>query len=488
MKRFIQRISVMGAVLLSTMIFMGITAFAEDHFLFNVVIRDSTAKYVVPIYEYNNGSVKVGPAEEKSTVVTDRTSSSAKVKIRKKSDYYKTNYTSVSYPKTLQLTASQTVKIKVYNTAGKKKSFKLTVRRPSEPKLTSLTLSSTTTFVLRSGSLSVSMEGQIEQDVTGLIKVYNSNNKLVYKSRSVKGSSAPIVCYWDGCASADNTAGLQKGSYVPAGTYKVKAILKYNYGGANKSVSKTVSFRVEDPQVNSKGETVSSVPEFKKVWPWVVTVTGYRKVDYLAELVCQQILKPKMTEYQRCRAIYKWCELHFTREGGNRWPSNTAWKYDITSKEATAAIDAYRKTVRKMIKKGTAVINKVDHSAPNGGGTSWKNKRLRCLGKQIGNCTDSAAMFECLCRHAGLECDIIETSYTGSLHHVWNVVKVDGKWFHCDSEVESLRLYGRTNPRFTLFLRGKTLGAKEKRYASIVKKDKDLYKLIAAKDYKAYQN
>lgn len=486
MKRFIQRLSVIGAALAAAMILLSITAFAEDHFLFNIVIKDGVSKHTVPVYEFNNTSIQVGPAADKATVVTDRSSTAAKVLIRKKSEYYKANYIKMSYKKSLTLTDSQEVKFTVKNLAGKNKSFRLTVRRPSEPKLTTITLSSTTTFMLRSGSLSVSLDGAIEQEVTGLIKIYNSKNKLVYKSKSVKGSSGPIVCYWDGCASNDNTAGLKKGDYVPAGTYTIKAYLKYTYGGVKKTATKTVSFLVEDPQTDSDGQKTSSVPEFTKTWPWVVTVTGNRKVDYLAELICQQILKPRMSEFQRCKAIYKWCELHFTREGGNRWPETTKWKYDISSKDADEAIRLYRKKVLKMIRKGTAVVNTVDHSAPNGGGTTWMNKRLRGLGKQIGNCTDSAAMFECLCRHAGLECDIIETSYTGSLHHVWNVVKVDGKWFHCDSEVEHLRLYGRTAARYTLFLRGKVLAKKEHRYGKIVKKDKDLYKLIADLDYKSY--
>ncbi len=487
MRKLIQKLTVISMVVFAAMAFSGMTAFAEDQFLFNIMIKDSAAKYYVPVYEYNGTSIKVGPPEGKETVVTDDTSTTAKVRIRKKSDYYKANYQKISYSKTITLTSSQQIRFVVKNNSGMKSSFKITVRRPVEPSLTALTLSSTTTFMLRSGSLSVSLEGQIDQDVTGLIKVYNSKNKLIYKSSTVKGSSSPIVCYWDGCASSSNTAGLKKGEYVPSGTYKIKAYLKYVYGGKKKTVSKTVSILVEDPQAAEDGTTTTStVPEFTKTWPWVVTVTGNRKVDYLAELICQQILKPTMSEFQRCKVIYKWCELHFTREGGNRWPENTKWKYDISSDEATEAIRLYRKKVLRMIKKGKAVVNTVDHSAPNGGGTSWMNKRLRGLGKQIGNCTDSAAMFECLCRHAGLECDIIETSYTGSLHHVWNVVKVDGKWYHCDSEVESLRLYGRTYARYTLFLRGKCLAKREKRYGKIVKKDKDLYKLISATDYKTY--
>ena len=488
MKRFTYKLAAICLVLFAAVAMLSVSASADDNFLFYIVIKDSTAKYKVPVYEYtNNGTVSVAPGQ--TTVVTDRTSTTATVRAKKKSDYYKAHYTKISYKKTITLAGEQQLRFVLKDIKGKRRSFRLTVRKPAEPQLTGITMSSTTTFMLRSGPLSVYLEGLFEQNVTGLIKIYNSKNKLIYKSKARTVDTSPVVCTWDGKAGSGNTAGLEKGAYVPAGTYTVKAYLKYTYGGQKKTLTKKVNFLVEDPQA-AAGEdekpTQSTVPEFTQTWPWVVTVTGDRKVDYLAELICQQILKPNMSEFKRAKAIYKWCQLHFTREGGNRWPENTKWKYDISSDAADEAMRLYRKKVLKMIKKGTAVVNTVDHSAPNGGGTTWFNKRLRGLGKQIGNCTDSAAMFECLCRHAGLEADILETSYTGSLHHVWNAVKVDGKWYHCDSEVEHLRLYGRTTARYTLFLRGKCLAKREKRYGKIVKKDKDLYKMLSATDYKTY--
>ena len=368
-----------------------------------------------------------------------------------------------------------------------------------------------TSFKPGSGTLRIQVDAECPENVKCQIKILNSSGKTVFTNVVGTGKGPSFVTYWDGKASSGNRAGLTAGTYVPKATYRVRAVLYYDENGASKYVKSQVKVKVKkaaaaaaavtaDADEKKSGETqeeTTYVPPAKvsskttpvlgtKSWDWVVQVTGNKKVDYLAELICQEILKPGMTEYKRCKKIYAWCVMHFTREGGKISASKTKYKFDLKSATAKAAINAYKKQVKAMIKEGTALVNTSDSQTPNGVYTGWFNKRLQGLGKQVGNCTEAAAMFECLCRHAGLECDIIENSLPSSnpLHHFWNVTRIDGKWYYNDARMENARLYGRTKVRYTMFLRGKvSLAKKESRYGKIKSKYKKLYNMCEANDY-----
>lgn len=389
------------------------------------------------------------------------------------------------------------------------------------PTIKNVTLDKTT-FQPGNGVLRVQVDAECQESVKCKVRVLNAAGKTVYLNIAGTGKGPTFVGYWDGKASAGNKAGLTGGTYVSAGTYKVRAVLYYKLDGKIKFVQKELTVQTSEPKtVSTAAKTVSAAakttektaaktttkvktvrepytPPVKvsskilptvgaKSWDWVVQVTGNKQVDYLAELICQEILKPGMSEYMRCRRIYAWCVMHFTREGGKISASKTKYKFDLKSAEAKKAISAYKKQVKAMIKEKTAVVNTSDSQTPNGVYPGWFNKRLQGLGKQVGNCTEAAAMFECLCRHAGLECDIIENSLASShpLHHFWNVTRIDGKWYYNDARMENARLYGRTYVRYSMFLRGKvSLAQKESRYGMIKSKYKKLYIKCEPEDYK----
>jgi len=365
-----------------------------------------------------------------------------------------------------------------------------------------------------SGVLRIQADAQCPESVKCKVRVLDSAGKTVFLNTAGSGTGPTFVTYWDGKASANNKAGLQSGAFAAAGTYKVRVVLYYRENGKLKHVKSETGVKVKAPKVaavtaksadsdDAAAEKAEAAEETyvepakvsskilptvgAKSWDWVVQVTGNKKVDYLAELICQEILKPGMGEYMRCRRIYAWCVMHFTREGGKISASKTKYKFDLTSAEAKKAINAYKKQVRAMIREKTAVVNTSDSQTPNGVYGGWFNKRLQGLGKQVGNCTEAAAMFECLCRHAGLECDIIENSLPSShpLHHFWNVTRINGKWYYNDARMENARLYGRTTVRYTMFLRGKvSLAKQESRYGKIKSKYKKLYKQCEDEDFK----
>ena len=393
------------------------------------------------------------------------------------------------------------------------------------PKVNRVTLDKTK-FTPGDGVLRIEADVTTADTVKCRVKILNSSYKVVFNNVVGSGKGPTFVAYWDGKAAAGNTAGLTAGEYVPKGTYRVRATISYKDPASGKTVyiktqtnvkvtkAKAVAPAAADTDEKTAKTTAAATaaPAPKKVtvtreanyvppkkvsskvaptvgtksWDWVVQVTGNKKVDYLAEVICQEILSPGMSEYKRCKKIYAWCVMHFQREGGKIDPKTTKYKFDLSSEEAKKAINAYYKAQKKKIKEGTAVVNRLDSQTPNGVYNGWYNKRLQGLGKQVGNCTEAAAMFECLCRHAGLECDIIENSLPSSnpLHHFWNVTRIDGLWYYNDARMENARLYGRTTVKYTMFLRGKvSLANKEKRYGMIKSKYKKLYDKCELYDY-----
>lgn len=391
------------------------------------------------------------------------------------------------------------------------------------PKIDRLTLDKTT-FTPGDGVLRIQADVTTADTVKCRVKILNSSFKTVFNNVVGSGKGPSFVAYWDGKAAAGNTAGLTAGEYVPKETYRVRATISYKDPATGKTVyvktqtnvkvkkAKAVAATTATDADDKTAKTTTSTTSTKKVtvtreanyvppakvsskvapavgtksWDWVVQVTGNKKVDYLAEVICQEILSPGMSEYKRCKKIYAWCVMHFEREGGKVSASKAKYKFDLTSDAAKKAMNAYYKAQKKKIKEGTAVINRLDSQTPNGVYNGWYNKRLQGLAKQVGDCTHAAAMFECLCRHAGLQCDIIENSLPSSnpQHHFWNVTRIDGLWYYNDARMENARLYGRTKVKYTMFLRGKvSLANKEKRYGMIKSKYKALYDKCELYDY-----
>ncbi len=465
----------------------GVTVHAADTLLFNVLLNDGYSVKTIPVYQEADGKIKA--QKEYRTVYVNRASTAVTFKIKGKTAYFKSNFKKITVPKSVAVGTDVKAKFRVSDPQGNKKTFKIKIKKPAKPKIDSVVLGKTT-YTPGTGNLNITVNTTVQEEVTCLYKVYNSKGKLVFSYTIGTGTGPVFKSYWDGTAKDGNKAGIKAGAYAPAGKYKIKVYLAYKNGNATKKVKKTETVTLKEAQVQAAAP--AEVPVFTKTWDWTVILTGNKKADYLAEVICQEILKPGMTEYKRAKAIYKWCAQHFQRtgRGSGITVSNTAYKIDISSAEAKKAIKAYRKKTKAMIAAGTAVVNNKNAQAPEGGGTSWYNKRIQGMGKQVGDCTQAAAMFECLCRHAGLECDIIENSLplTNQLHHVWNVVKVDGVWYYSDSRLENSinATNGTKKVKYRFFLKGKKVMAKwQKRYGMIRNKAsyKKLYKLCSNTDY-----
>ena len=443
-----------GMLLLMAVLFLPQhKAFADtQQLLFNLQINDGTSVKKVPVYEYTSGNtVKVKAAQGYRTLTFARGATKATFAVRDKTAYFKNNYKSIKLMKKVTLSDKKTVKLYVTNTSGKKKTLKLTLTRPAAPKITSMKLARKT-MKTGTNTQKATIGVNTKEGVTCTVKVFNSKSKLVTKTVLANDSTSSYIFTWDGKAGPGNKIGVSAGSYVPAGKYKITAYLRYSSGSASKIVKKTVSFTVKAGTAASAGTsaqttaasaatTTVSAAVGKKVWPWKVILIGDKRADYLAEYICQQVLTENMTEVQRAKTLYGWCASHFTRKSGVNTMKGAASlpeKMSITSAAAKAAIDAYAAQTAQMIKKGTAVVG--------GSDICNSSSRISCIinvmNKQVGDCFNMAYMYEALCRHAGLNCDLLQNTLPVGGYpqkHCWNAVQVNGVWYECDARISNAR-------------------------------------------------
>ena len=477
---------------------------ATQQLLFNLLVKDGVTSKTVPVYEYTNGtSVKVKAAEGYRTLSFARSAAKARFYVRNKTAYFKNNYKSIKLMKKVTLTDKKTIKLYVTNNSGKKKTLKLTLTRPSAPKFTSLKLSRksiTTGSHVQTAAIKVNTK----DGVTCTVKIFNSKSKLAAKT-VLSGNTGDTYTYtWDGKAGSGNKLGLSAGSYVPAGKYKMTVYLRYKNGTKDKIIKKSVSFTVKagsaasgtTAAASAAGTTAASTVSNPvtsvvggKAWPWKVILIGDKRADYLAEYICQQVLTEKMTEVQRAKTLYGWCASHFTRKSGvnsMKAAASLPEKISITSAAAKAAINAYETQTKQMIKNGTAVVG--------GSDICNSSSRISCIinvmNKQVGDCFNMAYMYEALCRHAGLNCDLLQNTLPVGGYpqkHCWNAVQVNGVWYECDARISN----ARGGKDYSHCLRGKDYmehanpgnGANDARvYDNIHKKHLELYAKVSNAD------
>ena len=483
------RLSALLLLVLSITTLMASQSLAADKLLFKLLVNDGYATQEVPVYEQESGKIKAKKGLR--TLYVNRASQTVSAKVTDKTDYYKETY-KLDAPDEVDLGTSSKLKGSVITSDGKEKSFKIKLKKPKKPKITSVKFSEKS-YTPGEDSLKITVKTVVQEEVTCEVEIYNSKGKRVFSETAGTGREEEFSLEWDGKASEKNKAGLTPGEYVPKGKYKIRAVVEYKNGEKTKKVKKSESVKVKTAKTKKEAEAAAAaLPVFTKTWNWVVVLSGNKKVDYLAEVICQEILKPGMSEYSRVKAIYKWCATHFKRtgRGSGITAGNTSYKIDISSSAAKKAIKAYQKKTKAMKKAGKAMVNNVDSTSPKGGGNWWYNKRIQGMGKQVGDCTQASAMFEALCRHAGIECDIIENGLPvkNSLHHFWNVTKVDGVWYFCDARLENsiMKSTGRKKVKYSFLLKSKQTMAKRSQYRSIknTKPNKKLYKLVSSSDYK----
>ena len=452
--------------------------------LFTLYIKDAAQTKKLLVSEVDkDGAIRIETEAGETPLSLAANTTTAKVKVKEKTEYFLNNYAKVSVKKKVSLsdsaTSTRTINLKVKKKDGTVYKTTLTLAVPVKPSFESFELNAIS-LVFPGDTLSATVGVNCTQTLSSVFKISNSAGKTVYTAKVKTLPGEKMYFYWDGTAGTGNKAGLKAGETVPEGQYKLKVTVKYKLDGKSASVSKSKKFEVKAAQQG----TESAAGYARNPWPWKVIVTGNKRADYLAEVVCRQILTPSMNEYTRCKSIYAWCVTHFTRESSSNKASTATYKIDVKSATAKEEMETYEKTVKAMVKAGTAIVNNQDSMSGGEANSGWYNKRVQGLTKQIGDCTTMAAMFECLCRHAGMECDIIENSLPDEdpEHHYWCVTKVDGKWYYNDPRMENARWSGSL--QYTHLLRGKVSLAKEEaRYGMIKSKYKALYDQCEKKDY-----
>ncbi len=412
--------------------------------LFTVQISDGYTKTLVPVYETVSASGTASLKADIDALTVNPASKKVTAKIVKRSSHYKANYTSVSVTKKAALasaSASKKLTVKAVSASGTAYKCRITVTRPAEPAIASVTPKSKS--VTLGSRLSFTVKTTTKVPVKLVMKVTNGSATVLKKTAgSSTNENQKFIWYWDGKNKS--------GEYVQAGTYKVTAYLSYQNGKKTKTVKKSTKVTVTEKTTNTADNTAAADgTKSSKTWDWKVMVTGDSTVDYLAEYICQQVLTPGMTEVQRAKALYTYSSTNWTSLRTNTWNSavkaGAKAKIDISSSAAKKRIKAYKQQVDQMIAAGTAEVN------TSGSVTFAANNTKTAMVMRTGDCLNMARMYQVLCRHAGLDSDILQNGLAGSdpLHHFWNVVKIGSSWYECDPRMAFLRKEG-----FVHFLRG----------------------------------
>lgn len=125
------------------------------------------------------------------------------------------------------LTPSKTLKSNLmrFTARGRTRAYMLSVKKASDPEVTGLKLKpSKGKRVFRPGKkryLEIQASTKAEMEVKTEILIQNRKGQTVFykKCRAARGKF--YTYRWEGRVSAENELGLPKGSYVPAGVYKV---------------------------------------------------------------------------------------------------------------------------------------------------------------------------------------------------------------------------------------------------------------------------
>ena len=461
----------------------GETQAATAKRLFSLVVNDGFVEQTIPVYRYTSGnSSYVAAKKSLRTFYVYAGSKSVSVKITGKTALYKKLYKSLTYKKKAALSATTSLNYTVKSRNGKKETFQLKLLRPSMPKVTSLSVSPNSSTGFTPGNynrMSVKLKTSAKVAVKTYFKITNSNGKLVYTKVLGTKKSASFTDYWDGRPSAKNAAGLSASDYVPAGRYTLTAWLQYQVGGRNKYIKKSVPVTVKGQSSSENGgdkkdEKPANSSFQAKNWNWTVQLSGDDTLDYLAEVVCQQVLTNSMSEVERAKALYTWYGKNIVYKRGSAPSSKDGQKsyMDVTSESAKAAIAAYGKQADAMIAQGRAVVNVKDNLYPTKGYSVSRKISVSTwnLVKRYGDCIVMAGTYETLLRHAGISADLIlNTLKSGESpgRHCWNIVKIGGKYYYADANQITNSYETSGHLGYTFFLGGTDTFYQYKLYSTV---------------------
>ncbi len=469
-----RRLGRLTGLLLLTVCILFLTAVparaATTHRLFVATISDGTVKEKVPVYEVrSNSSIRVVPATTKRVLTMFAGARTATVTVTGKTAYYNRRYKTLAWNRSRTLSSKTMVWFRLTGKSGKTYRTYVTLKRPAMPKLQWIRFSDggEKGTVTRGNPVKVYVNASSTMQTAVCWKIFK-NGKEVYKSGWTWGSGSGWTgkYIWEGKPSKGNAAGLSSTAYVPAGVYEIRGYLCYPVGGTAKY------YRI------AKKLTVVKPESSQKVWNWTVYLSGDDTCDYLAEKVCQSVLEPGMTQIQRAKKLYHWCN-RIKYVSGNDF-SGRKYVYDISSAAAKARIAAYGKKADQMVAAGKAKVDCGWTYCENMPAIGIKYTKMG-LSQLQGDCLLMSLTYKLLCRHAGIKAFVLENSLPagGKGHHFWNVVQIGSRYYMADINMTT----GRTN--YDFFLRGRTFTDQYATYKKIASSHaiyQTLYKKVSLTD------
>lgn len=452
--------------------------------LFLFYVNDGTVKQKVPIYEYteDNGKVSVGVKDEQKVLQTMAGAKKATFTIEGKTAYFKKNYKSITYIKNVNISTNRALTFKLKTKKNVQRPLKITLSNPSINALKT----SAKAFTTGSSKLKIQFNVRSGMAVKSYFKIKNSNGKVVYEKTLGNRKSTNFTINWSGKPSKGNAAGLSTSKYVPAGPYEITGYLEYQVGKKVRTLSKTVTVMVRNTNTAGSTDNNSSSKDFKaKNWNWKVILSGDDTLDYMVEKVCQELLTNNMSEIQRAKVLYNWCDKNLTHIYTNINVKTSQAKVDAVT--VTDECISYSEQVDKQIASGKAAVDWTDQYFGSKETGSMKKTKLNWIKagmtQKKGNCLVMAAIYQTLLRHAGIEAHIIENTLPsgGGGHHFWNAVKIGSKYYYCDIDMTTYGS-GVSDGSYTWFLRGTNNFYKENRYKKVKSSKYAIAKKVSASD------
>ncbi len=451
--------------------------------LFRFAISDGQTTKVVPVNEYKTGSktyVKAKSGYRKLTFAGG--ASKLTFKVISKTAYFAENYQSVRYVQNVSFTKSRSLKLSVMPKSGSARTFELSLKKGPAPKITSLKRSRKTVTTGKS-KVRIDMKVTASQNVETYIAVRNSAGKTVYSSQVQTGKSGKYKHFWTGADS--------NGAYVASGTYTINGYLSYKIGDQTYRVTKKTTVTVKNTNAATTSSTTTNTTTANTTaantaasnvtgsdWAWKVTLQDDPTLDYLAEIICREVLNNSMTEAQRAKALFKWTfDFKYVSRAQNSW-KNMPSHYDVTSASAKAAIAAYAEKTKALKAAGKADVDRSSCVSYLVNWTTHRSWATSMLLKGAGDCGQMSLAYETLMRHAGVKCVSLENTFkSGQGHHIWNAFQVNGSWYFCDVN------RGMQSKNYSAFGLGSSM-KKEKLYSSVIKISQPVYNMISSSKLK----
>ncbi len=262
------------------------------------------------------------------------------------------------------------------------------------------------------------VRSDVESAVT--IAVYNASDKEVYRKKFAASPNKLYEIAWNAKPSKGNQAGLSASAFVPKGSYKIVVEASAAAGGNTVTASKSKTFKVAGS---------GSVPTYGNDQKNMVPIlTGDLETDYMAELILSKIIKDTMTNEQKIKAVYTWVVKN-VKHDENRWDTEkfpVVYEKDVLSLPARA----YLKECRQNAAEGKILYSN----------SYYTQSAADVLKRRVGVCSTISQTLQVLLNHLGFESSVVHGMYKNrngsTLDHYWNNVKLNGKEYWLDVDVE----------------------------------------------------